>query len=189
VPDQLYLSLWLHDFTPDTMLRHFEQMLGAFPFSKLRPGIGALKIYALELTEPPVLEHAFAAETDVDTVIAMCREFENPDCAYIVDGSWELWKYSDAWKLGPSPVSLAGFGPLFENEEGDHLRIDFGSETHYLPQPHAPDSARAVHSNIRGMLRLIAELEEALPVERKKLWSESEDNFAERVESALLDGE
>lgn len=189
MPDQLYLSLWLRDFTPDTMLRHFEQMLGMFPFSSLRPGVRSLKIYALEMAEPPVLEHVFAGETDLGTLAALCREFDNPDCAYIVDGWWELWKYSDSWKLGPSPVSLACFGPLFDNEEGDHLRIDFGPDTHYLPQPHAPDSARAVHSNIRGMLRLIAELEEALPVERKKLWSESEDNFAERVESALLDGE
>ncbi len=171
------------------MLRHFEQLLGAFPFSKLRPGIGALRIYALELAEPPVLEHAFAGETDIDTVVAMCREFENSDCAYVVDGWWELWKYTDAWKLGPSPVSLACWGPQFENGEGDHLRIDFGPETNYLSQPHAPGSTRAIHSNIRGVLRLTGELEESLPVDRKRLWSESEEDFAERVESALLDGE
>lgn len=189
MPDHLYLSLWLRGYTPDTMLRHFQQMLGAFPFSNLRPGIGALKVYALELKEPPVLEHAFAGEADVDAVIAMCREFENPDCAYIVDGWWELWKYRDAWQLGPSPVSLTCFGPQFDNDEGDHLRIDFGPETHYLPQPHLPDSTRAIHSNIRGILRLIDELKEALPLEGRKLWSESEENFAERVESALLDGE
>jgi hypothetical protein len=185
MPDRIFLSLWLRDFGPHSALRHFERMLRAFPFSRLRPGIAALKVYALEYVEPPVLEHAFSDAPEVEAVIAMCREFDNPDCAYTVDGWWELFQYSNGWHLIPSRVSLTCFGPLFENDDDDHLRIDFGPETCYLPQPRLPDSARAVHSNLKSVLRVASDLEESLPISRKNLWSESGEDFAARLESAL----
>jgi hypothetical protein len=185
MPDQLFLSLWLRGFQPDNALRHFEEMLRAFPFSHLRPGIAALKVYALEYVEPPVLEHAFSGASDVDTVIAMCREFDSPDCAYTVEGWWELLQYGNGWHLTPSPVSLTCFGPQFENDDRDHLRIDLGPEMHYLPQPRLPESARAVQSNLKSVLRLVGDLEESLLISRKNLWSESDENFAARLESEL----
>jgi hypothetical protein len=185
MPDRIFLSLWLRDFEPQNVLSHFERMLLAFPFSSLRPGIAALKVYALEYVEPPLLEHVFSGAPEVETVIALCREFENQDCAYTVDGWWELFQYNNGWRLTPSRVSLTCFGPLFENEDGDHLRIDFGPETYYLPQPRLPDSARAAHSNLTSVVRLASDLEESLSVFRKKLWSESGEDFAERLESAL----
>lgn len=185
MPDRIYLSLWLRDFEPDNALRHLEQMLRAFPFSQLRQGIAALKVYALEFVEPPVLEHAFCDTPEVEDVIALCREFDDPDCAYTVDGWWELFQYNNGWRLTPSGVSLTCFGPLFENDDRDHLRIDFGPETYYLPNARLTDSARAAHSNLTSLLRLASDLEEALSVSRKNLWSESGDDFAARLESAL----
>jgi hypothetical protein len=185
MPDPLFLSLWLKDFRPDNALRHFEETLRVLPFSRLRPGISGLKVYALEYVEPPVLEHTFSSDPEIETVIAMCREFDHPDCAYAVEGWWDLFQYRNGWHLNPSRVSLTCFGPHFENDERDHLRIDLGPETHYLPQTRLPDSARAVQSNLRSALRLARDLEEALPISRKNLWSESEENFAARLGSAL----
>lgn len=185
MPDQLYLSLWLRAFRADNMLRHFEQLLRVFPFSRLHPGISTLKIYALEFQEPPLLEEALTAETDVDSLIAACQEFHNADCAYVVEGWWEEWKFDREWRLTPSRVSLTCFGPLFDNDESDHLRIDFGPDTDFLPQPEIPNSARMAQSNLIGLLRLVSEAEESLPIERRSLWSESGENFAGRLETAL----
>ena len=185
MPDPLLLSLWLRGFQPANALGHFEELLRVFPFSAMRPGIDTLKVYALEFAEPPVLEHAFSGAPDVETVAALCREFDHPDCAYTVEGWWELFQYHNGWRLTPSRVSLTCFGPQFENDSDDHLRIDFGPETHYLPKPRLPDSARAVHSNLTGVLRLARDLEAALPVAMKSLWSESEEDFTTRLESAL----
>ncbi len=186
MPDQLYLSLRLRSFDPESMLRHFEQLLRVFPFSQLRPGISAVRIYAIEYTEPPLFEQAMAAETDVDTVIGICQEFNNPDCAYTVDGLWELFHYrEDGWKLAPSRVSFSCFGPEFDNEERDDLRIELGPDSDYLPNPEFPDGARKSQSNLRSLLRLVHDIEENLPVEDKRLWTESGDNFADRVEGAL----
>lgn len=186
MPDQLYLSFWLRGFTPGKTLDALERLLGNFPFSQLRPGVSTLRIYAMEFTEPPLFEHTFAGLTDLGTVMSMCAEFENADCAYVIDGWWESMQFvHGAWQLAPSRVTLTCFSPEFENEEGDHLRIDLGPDANYLPQAGSPESVPLVQANVKGLLRMAAALEEKLPVERRKLWSESEDDFLERLEDAI----
>jgi hypothetical protein len=183
MPDQLSLSLWLHGFGQKNTLRHFRALLGLFPFSRLRPGVTALRIYALEFSEPGLYEQAFAGDVDLDMVVELAAEFEGPDCAYVVDGWWELWSYDNGWQLSPSRVTLTCFGPEFDNDVGDHLRLELGPEALFLPQPGIPEGARKAQSNLLGLVRLAHELEQGLPVERRSLWSESGEDFAERVEA------
>jgi hypothetical protein len=185
MPDRLYLSLWVRGFEESTMLRHFEQMLGTFPFSRLRPGVATLKIYAIEEVEPPLLEQGYTAGTDFETALAAAGEFPHADCAYILEAWWELWQFGGEWRLAPSRVSLCCFGPGFDNEVGDHLRIEFQSDADFLPQAEAPHSAPRAQSNLKGLLRLVRELEGALPVEKRRLWSETGENFAARLEGAV----
>jgi hypothetical protein len=83
MPDQLCLSLWLRGFGQKNMLRHYRELLSLFPFSRLRPGVSALRIYAIEFSEPALYEQAFAGEVDLDTVVGLAAEFESSDCAYI----------------------------------------------------------------------------------------------------------
>jgi hypothetical protein len=185
MPDQLNLSLWVRAFDSGTMLRHFEEMLRVFPWSRLRPGVAGVRIYAQEFGEPALAEQAFPPETDVETAIALCRDFEEPDCAYLVEGWWELWRYEKDWQLTPVRVTLACFGPEFENEVGDHLRLELGTEVDFLPAAGAPQYARKVQSNLAGLVRLARELGSAMPVEKRTLWSESGENFADKLEETI----
>lgn len=188
MPDRLYLSLWVRGFDERNMLRHFGEMLHRFPFSRLGPGVDALRVYALEEGEPPALEQLFAGEPDLEAVLRLAREFENPDCAYLVDGWWELWQFRGDWKLAPARVSLWCFGPLFDNEVGDHLRVEFSSEADFLPRAEPVGSGRAVQSNLKGLLQLAAEITAALPVERQRVWAESGEDFASRLDLAASEG-
>jgi hypothetical protein len=184
MPDHLYLSLWLRGFNQQTMLRHLQELLHIFPFSRLRPGISSVRIYAIEFTEPASREEMFAGAVDVEAVLRFAREYEAPDCAYIVDGWWELWNYDGGdWRLTPSRVAVVCFGPQFDNDVGDHLRLDLGPESSFLPVAGVPLSARKTRSNLSGLVRLAREIEAALPVDRRNLWSESGENFAEHVEA------
>jgi hypothetical protein len=183
MPDQLCLSLWLRDFDGRTMFRHFRTLLRLFPFSQLRPGIAALRVYAIEFAEPALSEQAFAEAVDADTVIKCAREFQEPDCAWLIDGWWELWLYQAAWQLAPSPVVLTCFGPQFENELGDNLRLELGPEERFLPVAGAPQGVRKAQSNLASLARLAYQIGDRLPVERQKLWSESGEDFAERLET------
>jgi hypothetical protein len=187
MPDQLCLSLWVHAFDKSTMLRHLEELLGVFPFSKLRQGISGVRIFAVEFTEPQLVEVVFPAEPDIEQVMDVCRDFEHADCAYNVEGWWELWRYGEDWKLTPARVTLTCFGPQFEHEVDDHLRIELGDETDFLPNPDLPDSARKAQSNLASIVRLVRDIEAAMPIERRTLWSESGENFAERLDEAFDD--
>jgi len=188
MPDRAYLSLWIRGFHERNMLEHFGQMLRRFPFSRLRPGIDALRVYALEDSEPPALEHLFAGQPDLEAVLRLAQEFENGDCAYLVEGWWELWQFQGGWKLAPARVTLCCFGPQFDNPVGDHLRVEISSEADFVLPDEVPSGARPVESNLRGLLRLMRELGEALPLERQRVWTESGEDLASRLDLAVSEG-
>lgn len=183
--DRLYLSCWLQGFNETNMLRHFGKMLELFPYSKLAPAGPVLRVYAIEPVEPPLVERAFPPGAEPGLIIEGAREFTHEDCTVQVDAFWDLWQYDREWKLEPVAVTLACFGPTFENEIGDHLRIEFGIDAHFLPQPGIEGAPRMVQSNVRSMLHLVGEIDQMLHLDRRRLWSESGANFAEVLAQAL----
>jgi hypothetical protein len=182
--DQLYLSYWLRGFSEHNMLRHFERMLRLFPRSRLGPG-ALLRVRAVEFAEPVLLERRFAGSEGTEEILAAAAEFRNADMACEVETAWDIWQYEGEWRLAPSAARLSCFGPLFETGTGENLRVDFGADANFLPQPGFPDSLVMVRSNIRSLLHLVHTLDDALAVDRRQLWSESGVNFAERLQSAL----
>ena len=62
--DQLYLSYRLDRFRVENMLRRYEKMLRTFPFSRLSQQASLFRIYAVDLTLPPVLERIFEPPVD-----------------------------------------------------------------------------------------------------------------------------
>ena len=183
--DRLYYSCWVQGFSDSNMLRHFGKMLDVFPFSKLAQRGPVLRVYAIEYVEPPILERPFDPGAAVADMIAAARDFVQPDCCVEIEAAWDLWQHRDDWKLWPSAVTLSCRGSEFEHEGDDHLRIDFGIDSKFLPSEEIEGSLRIQQSNLRSLLHLVGEIDKALPVERRHLWSESGANFAEVVEEAL----
>jgi hypothetical protein len=185
MPDRLYLSCWLRGFTPSNMLRHFEKILAQFPHSKLASHGPAVRVRGIEMSEPPLVEKEFPKDAPASDLIQTAREFMHEDCCVEVDSAWDLWQYESGWKLTPTPVTLLCFGPDFENETGDHLRIEFGVDSRFLPIEGVEGSARMGQSNLRSLLHLVGDIERAVPVEKRQLWSESGINFAELLADAV----
>jgi hypothetical protein len=122
-----------------------------------------------------------------------------------------LERLNDDWKIAPVRVALCCFGPEFNQSPsglqdpagarrtpviafpdsaddaaiGCALEIEFGIDANFLPQPDLPDSPRMMESNIKSLLKLVHDLDDALPVETRRLWSESGENFAEKLHQAL----
>jgi len=183
VADLLYLSYWLRGFSDGNMLRWFGTALRRFPFSTVSGGISCLRVYAVEYAEPPLVETYYDAGAEADAITSAAAEFRSPDCAYLAGGYWDLWQDEDGWKLIPAPALVGCYGPEFQNELGDHLRFEIGLDSHFLPRPDQPESTAMVKSNIQSVLRLARELDRALPVLRRSLWTESGEDFAERLRS------
>jgi hypothetical protein len=183
--DQLYLSCWLHGFTEQNMLRRFERMLGLFPFSRLTKSHAVFRIIAVDFGESPVFEHSYPQPIDIGAILTAAKEFENPDCCYCLEAWWDLWQYDSEWKLQPSRVALCCFGPEFARDLGEDLRIEFGIDALFLPQPELPNAVRMAQSNIKSLLKLVHDLDDALNPDRRQLWSESGENFSDRLQRAL----
>jgi hypothetical protein len=82
-------------------------------------------------------------------------------------------------------VALCCFGPGFEKDLGDNLRIEFGIDTHFLPQPDLPNNYPMIQSNIKSLLKLVHDADNRLNVSRRQLWTESGENFAEKLQAEL----
>ena len=183
--DQLYLSYTLQKYSEENMLRYFEKLLKLFPFSRLARHPSTFKVIPVNHTEPAVLEVPVPAPVAIDQVLAAAQDFQNADVCYRLETWWDLWQFDGEWKLTPSRAALVCFGPGFEREDDSHLEIEFGIDAHFLPQPELPGSLLTIQSNIKSLLKLVHDLDDALPVETRRLWSESGENFSEKLQQAL----
>jgi hypothetical protein len=193
--DRLFLSCWLrqgangHTLNREKLLRQFAKMLALFPLSRLAARGPDLRVYAIERTEPPQFEREFPHAEDpaetVDDVLAAAGEFMQDDCLCEVDAAWDLWQFDGKWRLAPAMVTFACFAPEFDNEIGDHLRIEFGLDSHFIPDPDIEGSVRMSASNLKSLVHLVREVEGTLELERRHLWSESGENPANLIAQAL----
>lgn len=193
--DQLYLSIWLERNRRDKRLKYFEKLLRLFPFSQRLQGQTTVSVQAIDSTEPSLLERPLNGPIEVDEILEILHDYTGDDVAQRVESFWDLWQYIDGnWVLAPARIALICQGPEFDNntdqamQDQEQLRIEFGVDISYLPQPELTGSARLTESNLRSMLRLVHELDAALPVERRKLETESGENFAERLQQIAASG-
>jgi hypothetical protein len=180
--DQVYLSLWLKGYHPLKMLPEYEKLIRTFPYSNLRPGVSFVRAYAISFSEPPLFEQSFSEPVTAESLLEMMRPFAGPDTCFEIDAWWDLFQHEHDWQLRPARCVLLCFGPDFERDMDDHLRIEFGIDTHFLPHQDMPESLRLTQSNLKGLIRLAHELDEVLKVDRRQLWLESGASFAERLE-------
>ncbi|MCC6537039.1 MAG: hypothetical protein IT162_05785 [Bryobacterales bacterium] len=171
------------------MLASFEKLLKLAPYSRLRPE-ATVTVLAVSYAEPPLMEKRLDTAPDPAEVIAICREFDNPDCAYQLDTYWDLWSRDEQtgeWKLGPASLCITCYAPMFESELGEQLLIDFGLDSRFLPEGDTGAELMAVRSNVRSLLHLTTDAAKNLAVEKKTLWSESGENLAARLAATLSD--
>ena len=187
--DQLYLSYWLQSFTGANMFRHYETLLRLFPYSQLSKAESTFRIIPVSYAEPPILERPLTNPVDVDLVLDAAQDFANPDCCYRLEAGWDLFQFETDWEVRPARVALCCLGPEFEKDLGENLRIEFGIDTHFLPQPELPDNAHMTQSNVKSLLKLVHDLDDSLRVAKRQLWTESGYNFAEKLQQALVEVE
>lgn len=189
--DQLFLSIWLLEDRRASRVKYFEKLLRLFPFSQRSQPQSTISVQAVDTTEPPLLEQPVTGPFDVSEIMKTLTGYVGNDIAYRVESWWDLWQYDNDWNLRPARVMLSCFGPEFDSgtewsgAAQEDLRIDFGVDAHYLPQPEITGSGKLIESNIKSLLRLVHELDSTLPVEKRKLETESGENFADRLKQAV----
>ncbi len=189
--DRLYLSLWFQGFSPLNMHQAFAACLRRFPFSSQSAQL-YLRIGAVDPAEPALQEQVFDPAQGLTSLLEAMERWNSTDASFEVEGFWDLWQETDhGWRLEPARVNLFFYGPKFPSEWGEQIRIEFGIEDLFLPGLEREGRALTLlQSNIRSLLRLSRDLDNAytqgmVKIKEKRLWSESGENFAERLRQSL----
>ena len=115
------------------------------------------------------------------------------DYAYIFDAYWDLWT-PDAngglWSLAPQPVKFIVQGEEFDErvqEHTGHIRIDFGLDSNFLQENVAlsEETQAKVRDNVAKLVEFTLKAEKNTRASARLLWSESDENLAQKLIARL----
>jgi hypothetical protein len=194
MPDSLYLSLWFPSFEEPEILSRAVSVLQQFPFSPALPGVTYVAIQPVSWNEPTILERRFRPAAAPEEAAGVLADLLHEDYAYVFEVYWDLWsppeRGGDKWALVPTLVRIIAEGPQFEEgsaEQTGHIQIDFGPDTPFLHEELSltPEAEDRVKDNVQKLVVLTAQLEKNAGATGRLLWSESEENLAQKLIARL----
>jgi|SRR5208282_2858444 len=193
--DSLYLSLWFPSFDEAEILPRTVSVLRQIPFSAARNGVTYAAVQPVSWSEPTILERRFHPGATPEDAAEVVAELLHDDYAYLFEAYWDLWTppegtEKEKWVLEPSLVRLIAHGMEFEEhaaEQAGHIQIDFGLDTSFLHEEVAltSDTERNVRSNVQKLVEFTAQVEKNSGATGRVLWSESEENLAQKLIARL----
>jgi hypothetical protein len=193
MPDSLYLSLWFPTFELPDILPRTVAVLRQLPFSTARPGVTYAAIHPVSWSEPTVLERRFSPGLPPEQAVEVAADLLHDDYAYVFEAYWDLWappETGEKWVLEPSLVRVIAHGAEFEENAADvagHIQIDFGLDTPFLHEEVelTSQTENRVRSNVQRLVEFTAKAEKNAGATGRLLWSESEENLAQKLISRL----
>ena len=190
--DRLYLSVWFPSFHEPEMLPRLVSVLKQFPFSAQRSGIGYLAVHSVSWDQPVVFQQTLDFRSDPERVLALAGEFLHEDNAYELEAMWDLWTpiqegdLDTTWDLKPQKVKFFAFGTEFEDstyQQNGHIQVDFGLDTPFLYEEVDLTEAveKRVKANVQKLVSFTTAVEKNCGISGRVLWSESEDNLAQKL--------
>jgi len=191
--DSLYLSLWFPSFDESEILPRTVSVLRQIPFSPVRDGVTYAAIQPVSWSEPTILERRFRPAVPPEEAAEVVAELLHDDYAYIFEAYWDLWtppEGGEKWVLEPSLVRLIAHGMEFEEraaQDAGHIQIDFGLDTSFLHEEieFTSEAERNVRSNVHKLVEFTAKVEKNAGATGRLLWSESEENLAQKLIARL----
>jgi len=193
VADTLYLSLWFPSFELDDILPRTLSVMRLFPFSPQRPGIDYIAVHPVSWGEATVLERRFVPGITPEEAVEIAGDLLHDDYAYAFEASWDLWtpgEIGEDWQLRPQQVTFIAHGTDFEEgsfREDGHVQVDLGLDTPFLYEDVrlTPLSEARVRANVQKLVEFTSTVEKNAGISGRVLWSESEENLAQKLISRL----
>jgi len=191
--DPLYLSLWFPDFSGPSMLPHALSVLMQFPYSPQRPGITYAAVQPVSWNEATVLERRFSPGIVPEEAISLAADLIHDDYAYIFDAYWDLWTPDPdghQWQRVPSLVKFIIQGEEFDEgaqQQTGHIQVDFGLDSPFLQENvELTEEVQAkVRENVARLVEFTVKAEKNTRASGRLLWSESEENLAQKLIARL----
>ncbi len=191
--DSLYLSLWFPSFDEPEILTRTVSVLRQIPFSAARSGVTYSAIQPVSWSEPTILERRYRPGVAPEEAVAEVVEFLHDDYAYVFESYWDLWsppEVGEKWVLEPALIRLTAHSLEFEEhaaEETGHIQIDFGLDTSFLHEEvdFTAEAERNIRSNVQKLVEFTAKVEKNAGATGRLLWSESDENLAQKLIARL----
>ena len=193
--DTLNLSLWFPGFDPELMLLRLVDVLRLFPFSESRGGVHYVSVQPVDRAEPTLFERGWSPGVDPEEAAEALREYAKADFALSMEAYWDLWVLlpqhaGKEWVLTPQKVTFTAQGLDFDEgayAESGHILIDFGLDFPFLHEDVnlSPDDALRVRANVAALIEFIHRTERTCRTTGRVLWSESDDNLAQKLIARL----
>jgi hypothetical protein len=194
--DQLYLNLWFPSFPEQQMMPRLLSVLRQFPFAKEKSGVGFVAVHPVDWAEPLVFQQTFDYRAEPEHAVHLMGEYPHADYAYEVEAAWDLWtpqqegELDVMWRQSPQPVRFFALGTEFDEgayQEDGHIQIDLGLDTPFLleEETFAPDVLVRVKQNIQKLVAFTHAIEKNCGITGRVLWSESEENLAQKLIESL----
>lgn len=106
---------------------------------------------------------------------------------------WDLWVPSadgEQWTMQPSQVKFSAHGTEFDDgffQEAGHVEVDFGLDTPFLYEGVALTAPveEKVRANVQKLVEFVTQVEKGSGTTARLLWSESEENLAQKLIARL----
>jgi hypothetical protein len=198
MPDSLYLSLWFPDVEGPAMLPHILSVLQQFPFSESIPGITYLSVQPVSWNEASILERRFVPGVAPEEALVVAADLVHDDYAYVFDAHWDLWtaagspgtNANDEWSLTPSRVKFIARGEEFDDgafRQSGHIEVDLGLDSSFLQENVVltEDTQARVRDNVAKLVEFGVKAEKNTRANSRLLWSESQENLAQKLVARL----
>lgn len=193
--DSLYLSIWFPTFREEEMMSRTAAVLRQFPFSALREGITYLSVHPVAWTEPTVLERRFDPGVSPEEAVEVAQEFAHDDYAFVFEAFWDLWvanegEQGDSWVQRPVAVRFLVHGVQFDDgiyTDDGHIEGDFGLDSSFVYDERelSPGIEKHLRANIAKLVAFSSAVEKNCGISGRVLWSESEENLAQKLIAKL----
>lgn len=174
------------------MLPHALSVMRQFPFSEQQPGVTYLALHPVSWNEPTILEQRFRPGVPPEQAVLIASDLLHEDYAYLFEAFWDLWivGQNDEWTRKPSQVKFLVHGTEFDGgiyEQEGHIQVDLGMDVPFL-QDDAPltiEAAARVRTNVQRLVDFTSKVEKNSGANTRLLWSESDQNFAQKLIARL----
>lgn len=178
------------------MVPHALSVLRQFPFSTQRPGITYVSVQPVSWNEASVLERRFSPGIEPENALTIIADLIHDDYAYIFDAHWDLWtpdsnsNSGNNWRLTPSAVKFIVQGEEFEEgaqKETGQIQIDFGLDSPFLQENVSltEETQNKVRENVGKLVEFTMKAEKNTRATGRLLWSESDENLAQKLIARL----
>jgi hypothetical protein len=160
-----------------------------FPFSGTLPGIGYVALHPVSWDEATVLEQRFRPGIAPTEAVQIASELLHEDYAYLFEAYWDLWILAEGgkeWALQPSRVKFLVHGLEFDDgvyQQDGHIEVDLGLDTPFLHEDVrlTSEAEARVRANVQKLVEFATKAQQGSGASGRLLWSDSEENFAQKL--------